>query len=194
MPMKQIKVAIKGLSPLLMHRFPLDPPEAIEKKTPAEQAEISAYRVPGGRGLYIPGENIQRGLVAAAVYSKGKGRASLQKSASAALFVSPPYVLLGTDTYTLDSRPVVVPATKGRVVRHRPRLDEWSCPFVLEYDDTLLSEPQVRAIVDNLGSRVGLLDYRPEKKGPFGRFMVTNWTPENGTRTATAQKEKVVSP
>ena len=24
-------------------------------------------------------------------------------------------------------------------------------------------------------SRVGLLDFRPEKKGPFGRFVVTSW-------------------
>jgi hypothetical protein len=41
--------------------------------------------------------------------------------------------------------------------------------------ETLLSEKEVRGIVDNMGSRVGLLDFRPEKKGPFGRCMVTAW-------------------
>jgi len=29
--------------------------------------------------------------------------------------------------------------------------------------------------VDDTGQRVGLLDFRPEKKGPFGRFVVTRW-------------------
>lgn len=30
-------------------------------------------------------------------------------------------------------------------------------------------------IVDDCGTRVGLLDFRPERKGPFGRFVVTKW-------------------
>jgi hypothetical protein len=33
----------------------------------------------------------------------------------------------------------------------------------------------VRVIVNDAGSRVGLLDFRPEKKGPFGRFSVIKW-------------------
>ena len=33
----------------------------------------------------------------------------------------------------------------------------------------------LKAIVDDAGDRVGLLDFRPERKGPFGRFMVTAW-------------------
>jgi len=33
----------------------------------------------------------------------------------------------------------------------------------------------LRHIVDDAGSRVGLLDFRPERKGPFGRFIVIEW-------------------
>lgn len=172
---KEITVAIKGTSPLLMHAFPLEPIEAIGKKTPAEQAEYAAYRVPATDELYIPGVAIQRALVGAATYSQGKGRATLQKPAAACLLVSPDYVGLGVTDYAIDSRPVVVPATRGRIMRHRPRLDEWKVVFNLEYDDVLLSEKQVREIVDNMCSRVGLLDFRPERKGPFGRSMVTSW-------------------
>jgi len=69
----------------------------------------------------------------------------------------------------------VIAATKGRIVRHRPRLDQWQLKFEIEYDPTLLKETQVRKIVDDAGCRVGLLDFRPERKGPFGRFTVTNW-------------------
>lgn len=174
MATQQVTVELTGTSALLMHAFPMEPIEAIEKKTPAEQAELSAYRDPDGH-LYVPGINVQRALVAAAAYSKGKGRASLQKPVAACVQVSPERLQLPTDKYEIDSRPVVVPATKGRIMRHRPRLNDWVISFTLEYDDTLLTEPQIRRVVDDMGSRVGLLDFRPERKGPFGRSMVTRW-------------------
>jgi len=175
--MKAITVTVKGKSPLLMHRFPMEPIEALEKKLPEEQAEIAAYRDPDTGELYVPAINFHRALIAGAAYSKGKGRASLAKVAACAIFVSPERLSLGTKHYTIDARPVVVPATKGRVVRYRPRLDEWQFTCTLEYDETLLKESQVRKIVDDTLERVGLLDFRPERKGPFGRGMVVEWKP-----------------
>src|SRR5689334_18204232 len=118
--MKEVSITIEGISPLLMHSFPLSPIEAPEKKPKEEQAELSAYRDSVTHNLYIPGTAVQRGLVGAATFSKGKGRASLQKQVAACVLVSPEHIDLGTQTFEVDSRPVVVPATKGRVVRHRP--------------------------------------------------------------------------
>lgn len=171
---KTITVTIRGLSPLLMHRFPLQAVEALQKLPPDKQAEEAAYRT-GDGGLMIPGVNIQRALVSAAAFSKGKGRASLQKQVAAGLFILEAECSLGTKTYAIDSRPVVIAATKGRIVRHRPRIDTWATKFTIDYDPVLLSEKEVRTIVDDAGTRVGLLDFRPERKGPFGRFMVTEW-------------------
>lgn len=168
-------VDIKGISALLMHAFPLQPIEALEKKAPDVQAEFSAYRCPDTKQLYVPAIAVQRALVSSATYSKGKGRGSLQKQVAACVMVGPERLLLGTDKYVVDSRPVVVPATKGRVMRHRPRLDNWAIRFELEWDADLITEAQMRRIVDDMGSRVGLLDFRPERKGPFGRSMVTAW-------------------
>lgn len=172
---ERIKTEIRGISPLLMHRFPLEPVQAIDKKSKEEQAEIAAYRDEDTGELYIPGVAIQRALIAAATYSKGKGRASLQKPVAACVFVDPDQCGLGTKTYKIDARAVVVPATKGRIVRYRPRLDAWETAFALDYDPELLTEQQLRTVVDDAGARVGLLDFRPERKGPFGRFMVTAW-------------------
>ena len=176
MPISQVEVAIQGVSPLLMHAYPMVPIEALEKKTPEQQAEFAAYRDGDGGNLYIPGVAIQRCLVGAAAYSKGKGRASLQKQVAACVIVSPERCSLGVKAYTVDARPIVVPATKGRVMRFRPRLEEWKTAFALDFDADLITEAQLRRIVDDGGSRVGLLDFRPERKGPFGRFMVTKWT------------------
>lgn len=172
--MKQITVTIRSIAPILMNRFPMEPVENMAKRTPAEQAEVAAYRAPDGE-LYIPSEALRQAFIAAAVYSKGRGRASLQKVAAAAMFVSPERIGLGTTEYQIDARPVVIQATRGRVVRHRPRLDDWAASFVIEYDDSLLTETQVRQVVDHAGQLVGILDFRPQTKGPFGRFMVTAW-------------------
>ena len=172
--LEKVDATITGVSALLMHRYPLEPVEAIEKMSKEDQAELAAYRRPGG-GLYLPAIALQRALIAGAVYSKGKGRATLQKPLAACLLVSPEYIQLGTQEYEIDSRPVVIPATKGRIVRHRPRVNEWSIAVSFEFDSTLITTVQMRQIVDDTGSRVGVLDFRPERKGPFGRFRVDNW-------------------
>ena len=175
MSTKTVGCTIRGMSALLMHAFPLVPIEALDKKSIAEQAELVAYRDPDTGELYIPGVNIQRALVAGASFSKGKGRATLQKVVAACVLVAPERCSLRVKEYKVDSRPVVIPATRGRVMRHRPRLNEWKCAFSIEFDDTLLTEEQVRRVVDDTGSRVGVLDFRPETKGPFGRFIVVEW-------------------
>jgi hypothetical protein len=136
----------------------MEPIEALDKKPKEEQAELAAYRTPKGE-LYVPGVALQRALVGGATYSKGKGRASLQKPAAACLMVDPEALGLGTKD----------------LVRHRPRIEEWEVEFTLTWDETLLKETEVRRIVDDAGSRCGLLDFRPATKGPFGRFVVTKW-------------------
>lgn len=152
----------------------VEPETGWEKWSPERQAAVCEYRTPDGL-LYIPAVAIQRSLVAAAAYSKGKGRASLQRPVAACLQVIPEWCILTPQEYTVDSRPVVIPATRGRIVRHRPRFDEWSTSFTLEYDTELLSEAEMRKVTDDAGKRVGWLDFRPAKKGPFGRFIVTSW-------------------
>lgn len=169
-----VEVTIRGISPLLMHRYPIEPVTALEKKTPDEQAEIAAYRDPDNK-LFIPGIALRQALVSGATYSKGKGRGSLQKPVAACVNVLQDRLVLDVQEFTVDARPVVVPATKGRVMRFRPRFDQWSVTAEIEYDPDLLTEQQLRQVVDDTGKRVGLLDFRPERKGMFGRFEVVRW-------------------
>ena len=176
--MAQATVTIEGTSALMMKRYPEVPIDGFDKKSPEEQAELSSYRIPGSKELYIPGVAVQRALVKAATFSKGKGRASLQKTAAACLMVLPEYVGLGTDKFEVDSRPVVVPATRGRIMRHRPKINKWKGTFGLEWDETLMTEDQVKKIVEDMGKRVGLLEFRPSCNGPFGRCKISKWVPE----------------
>ena len=82
---------------------------------------------------------------------------------------------LGTKKFEVDSRSVVIPATGGRIMKHRARLDEWKLTFELEVDTTIFAVDFVRALMDDAGKKIGLGDFRPDRKGPFGKFKVTKW-------------------
>lgn len=188
--MRNVKVTIEGISPgILMRRFGESSRDGIVQgggpvtTIPAREAaaEEAAYRLPDVNGekgnLYIPAECLRQALVLASAYEKGKGRSTLAKFSAAAIFITPEALDLGVKIYDIDSRPAVIPATKGRVMRHRPNLKQWRVTFNLEYDETLLTIEQVRRIVEHCGARVGLLDYRAAKRGPFGRFHIVLWEP-----------------
>ncbi len=58
---------------------------------------------------------------------------------------------------------------------HRPMFDDWSLAFTMELDTDMITVDLLRQIVDDAGKRVGLGDYRPTRKGPYGKFVVTEW-------------------
>jgi len=39
----------------------------------------------------------------------------------------------------------------------------------------MFNEKTVRMLVNDAGKKIGLGDYRPQRKGPFGRFSVVGW-------------------
>ena len=186
--MKTINVTIVGISPLLQHRFAEDAEqqEATRKivkdyGTPREQAEKVVYR--NEEGFYFPGTWIAGTLIEAAGSHKLRGsRKSAKYVVPAAVIVQDVDIPLRNgdcnsliDDFEVDSRPVSIPATKGRVMRHRPRFDKWSAKFTITIDETLLPEDFIHQLLNEAGSRQGIGDYRPNKRGPFGRFRVTNW-------------------
>lgn len=182
---------IEGVSALLQHRFSEESEAAVSsstrtvkrrEETPREAAERVAYRYPDGT-LYLPGAAIARLLREAGANHKMKGsRRSVKYLVPGAVIVPDETLALidpETDTpagdFEVDSRPVVIPATKGRVMRHRPRLDAWATEFTLEVDDEMLDGAFVHQLLTEGGRKLGLGDFRPERGGPFGRFHVTVW-------------------
>ena len=76
-----------------------------------------------------------------------------------------------------DSRPIVN-AAGSRTIVHRPRFDKWELSFTLEVDQEEFSEDTARALVDSAGRKIGIGVFRPQRKGPFGRFVVAHWREE----------------
>jgi hypothetical protein len=194
--MKTITARIEGTTSLIQHRFSEQAESDSTKTTrlvgnsrgtPREEAEKVTYRFPDG-SLYHPGAAISRLLREAGSNHKIKGtRKSVKFAVPSAVIVLDDAIALempgsgeAISDYEVDSRPVVIPSTKGRVMRHRPRLDKWAMTFHLEIDDDLLPVEFVHQLLEEGGRKLGIGDFRPEKGGPFGRFAVTSWTNGNG--------------
>jgi hypothetical protein len=198
--METVQVTIEGTTPLLMNKFTdaaalqvsggTSTVMAGNKGTPREQAEKKLYLDERGI-LHIPGTNIFRAIIDAGVFHKaGRTKITTQKSSlvpAAVALVELTCPVRGPDgepKWEVDSRSVVIPSTGGRVMAHRPLLDHWSISFTLEVDTGMFAVPLVRQLVDDAGKRIGLGDFRPARKGPFGRFVVTKWEAKKNRRGA----------
>lgn len=180
MEFKYYEVRIKGLSPLLMHRFSTESYEEAAKPkrqipTPEEYARQAAYFTRDGSSLMIPAENLHRCLVAAAsaFRVRGKGRQTLKPLVSGSLMIEPEEIPLGTTKYEIDIRSAVV--QRSRILRARPKVWPWRATFILSYpveDFPAEFAGTLKQLINDAGRRIGLLDFRPATGGRFGRFYV----------------------
>ena len=83
--------------------------------------------------------------------------------------------IIHSQPWKVDTRAVRIPSTGGRILAHRPMFDDWALEFEVDLDTVILGEKLFRSIVDDAGKRVGLGDFRPATKGPYGRYVVTSW-------------------
>ena len=186
--MKDITIRISGKTPLLLHRF-TDAAQmaatsgarssiANDAEPAVEQAEHALYVDEQGRPG-IPGPNVLRCLIDAGKFMKaGRSKVTTQKSSivPAAVMLDEPFLLIeSVGGWKVDTRPVRIPATGGRILRHRPCFDDWALNFCVQLDESVIAPKMFRELVDHAGSRIGLGDFRPDCKGPFGRFVVQSW-------------------
>jgi hypothetical protein len=72
----------------------------------------------------------------------------------------------------VDVRGVVI--QKNRVARARAKIPSgWTINFHIDSRTGLLSPEYLKKLLEEAGELVGLMDYRPQKKGKFGQFEVT---------------------
>lgn len=183
-----VHVTIAGITPLLCNRFTEAAQQSASsssrsalvgsKGTPREQAAPKLYKDNNGV-IGLPQPNIMACIVCAGKFFKaGKSKLTTLKSSLIPACVAIEGVMLPLEfprTWEVDTRPVRIPSTGGRILAHRPRFDEWSVSFVAVVDTSLIDVKLFREVVDAAGKRIGLGDFRPDRKGPFGRFKVTRW-------------------
>jgi len=178
MAQKKYEVEIKGVTPLLQNRF-AGADEVAEKST-KRKAETTKendvnntiYKMPDGT-IYQPADSIKQSLIEAGKAFK-KGKSNLSKTFASFLMFDIDAIPHLNQEWVTDRRAVVIPSTHGRVMRNRARFDKWSLRFeVISLDDDEINQSQLHDALDYAGNYVGIGDYRPQKKGMFGRFITT---------------------
>lgn len=186
--MKTVAVKLTGTSPLLMHsdRFanPLNPLTkahkeltARRKKTDDDQIAIARSEYIGGcywrkeTGFYIPGQNLDACLIAAAKLQKLGVKfkqgvqvleddlplAGLEKLTPEKAWENPDYV---------DARGVKV--SQAKIIRYRPIFRQWAMNATVAFNPDVVSANEVKKAIEDAGALIGIGDYRPR----FGRFKV----------------------
>ena len=80
--------------------------------------------------------------------------------------------------WVTDKRRGKLPKDGTAVCIVRPKFDKWgfSATFIINEDEA--AEEKIRDLANRAGSAVGLGDFRPACRGPFGRFKVESWKSE----------------
>lgn len=61
---------------------------------------------------------------------------------------------------------------RSKTLRSRPMFNDWSLTAEIAFDPTVIERPLIIRAADDAGRLCGLGDWRIEKGGPFGRFVV----------------------
>ena len=207
--MKMIEAWVEGATPILLHRATEEaltggkpggstgsrPNTVAAPEDPRTIANKAVYRF-ADKQLALPGAAFMRLLRESGSNHKARGqRKSLKYIVPAAVLVMDELCGLYMHDrktkvidFEVDSRPVTIPATKGRVMRYRARLNEWACKVVLRVNDDLLDTALVRQLLSEGVQQIGLGDFRPEKGGPFGTADLVSWEVMTKAPLTSAQK------
>ena len=174
---KKYEVTIKGTTPLLQNRFSMadevkaKPTKRKSVTNKENDVEDTIYRLPNKK-VYQPSECIKQSIIEAGKAFK-KGRSNMSKIFASFIMITPEAIIHNNQNIITDRRAVVIPATRGRIMRNRGRFEVWSLTFdVTILVDNEIDEATLHDAIDYAGSYVGIGDYRPQKKGMYGRFIV----------------------
>lgn len=197
------KVYCKGISPILINRMTeeqllslLPGGGRLPVRQDLTKEQIAGEKVyTNGSGKYgIPGENFYSCLINAGRFFKLEGKTQISTQKSTLL---PAFLTLQEYFLEFDNRAKwVVDVRKGRNEKGqalclvRPRFDDWGFWATLEIDEKQINVEMVKALVATAGARIGLGDFRPDKKGPFGRFYPKEWQRVNGVSEVVAGPQK----
>lgn len=183
--MKTITITIEGTSPILINRFkeqdevPVKMKKAGKKDygTSREQAEQTAYADPDGK-IWIPSSWVKGALTTVSSDYKLPASRKSVKSIIGGAVIPVDEKIYFNEKYKIkdievDSRPCVI--QRARIMRHRAKLEKWSMTFNLELEEDLIDTENLHEMITAAGRRAGMGDFRPQRGGPFGRFVVTNF-------------------
>jgi len=178
--MKKYKVEITGITPLLQNKpaeYGFDE-QWVEKKasTDWEAEGLKKLYIDSNGMIYQPATHLDRALIEAGkkIKVKGQGKATYSKLFGSMVSVEEFEIEHKIQDYEIHKCLVVIPSTKGRVMRYRPIFKKWALEFHMDAEEEIPGEV-IKEALEICGKYVGIGDWRPEKKGKFGKFQVTEF-------------------
>lgn len=178
--MKEFNVEIAGTTPLLFNRFMESSIASETKKRAGAQKkhnpEDKLYKTPDGE-IYTPSTHIRGSLINASKQFKirGKSRATYSKLVGSAIEINPDAIVHKIQDWEEFIISAVNPNTRGRMLVNRPKMNEWKIEFQLKFPENDIPVEVMKNILDYAGQYVGIGDWRPDKKGKYGKFIVTKF-------------------
>lgn len=176
----KISVTIEGTTPILFNRFRDVAIEGKSKKRTGAMAEAEIedklYLDEKGKPQ-LPSVYIKNCIVEAAKQFKivGKGKSTYSKLVASTIDIEPFYIELNSGKYEVFRISAVNPMTKGRMITERPRFAKWSASFEIILNDDAVPISVINEILEHAGKYVGVGDWRPEKKGMHGKFLISKF-------------------
>jgi len=180
---QKIQVTIEGTTPILFNRFRDTAIEGKSKKRTGAMAEAEIedklYQDENGK-TQLPATYIRNSIVEASKQFKivGKGKSTYSKLVASTVMIEPFYIELKANKYEVFRISAVNPMTKGRMMTERPKYNKWTASFDILLNDDSVPVSVMNEILEQAGKYVGVGDWRPEKKGMFGKFMITSFKAE----------------
>jgi hypothetical protein len=180
---RQVQVKIKGLSPLIMHRWDEKAKKMMldkqmkktvkkEAKNPQEQYEASIYWIGEGK-LGFPADAFKKAMVRGA-----KQLDLVMTDMRTGFFVHGEYSEnedreLIPINGSVSMREDMVRISGGTSdIRYRGQVLNWSATLNISYNAKVVSYDQIVNMIEAAGYGVGVGEWRPQKDGTFGRFQV----------------------
>ena len=145
--------------------------------TPEEEAKGKVYLDADG-SYYILSEAFRSSMIGKGGGASGRriGKYTAISRCCAGVFtVEPRATLLDAKTlkpikhYKIDTRRAVV-QNQG-VLRSRPMFENWAVRLPIEIDEDFITPNQVHDLLNMSGKVAGVGDFRPQRKGTFGRYI-----------------------
>lgn len=187
--MSRVRVTLGGVgNGLLMNPMTDETLEQLRTKTSPpkrrdisreEEAQEKLYVDDDGR-FGIPSVNLYSCLAEAGREISYKGRSKVSTKESTKLYsfleIEEEFLLLeGDPEWTTDTRRGRNPNGGEAVCLVRPKFKEWQVKATLVINEKKVNEATVKGLIEEAGDGVGLCDFRPQKRGPFGRFRIAAW-------------------
>jgi hypothetical protein len=176
---EKIKVTIEGITPILFNRFRDIAIEGKSKKRTGAMAEtdIEDKLYLDEKKVQLPSVYIKNSITEASKQFKivGKGKSTYSKLVASTVDIEPFMIELDAGKYEVFRISAVNPMTKGRMMTERPRFNKWKASFEIILNDAAIPVSVMNEILEHAGRYVGIGDWRPEKKGMFGKFMIVSF-------------------